>query len=215
MPSILGLTREQLKSFLPDHQSIRSFEQLQRSVAIDTPETIDQANNNANSAYALATAAMAQIAFILEDLENALNAPVSSIGTIGYQNADEVEVTGGSIDGTPVGVTVASAGAFTTLSATLAVTLNSVNANVSIAPSGTGSATINPATVGTINNMSLGATTAATVRGTTVTATGAFGCNGKTAQTSAALAAAATDLPTVIALANSIRTALINNGIGS
>lgn len=50
---------------------------------------------------------------------------------------------------------------------------------------------------------------------TTLTASAQFGCNGKSAQASVALGAAATDLPTVIALANNIRTALINNGIGS
>lgn len=42
-----------------------------------------------------------------------------------------------------------------------------------------------------------------------------FGCNGATARASAALGAAATDLATTQALANNIRTALINNGIGS
>jgi len=42
-----------------------------------------------------------------------------------------------------------------------------------------------------------------------------FGCNGKAPQTSFALGAAATDLPTVIALANNLRTMSINNGIGS
>jgi len=57
------------------------------------------------------------------------------------------------------------------------------------------------------------------VQGTTVTfssltVTGTFGCNGKPAQASAVLPAAAIDLPTVIALSNGIRAALIANGIG-
>lgn len=42
-----------------------------------------------------------------------------------------------------------------------------------------------------------------------------FGCNGKAAQTSLALGAAAVDLPTVIVLANNLRTMSINNGMGS
>jgi hypothetical protein len=42
-----------------------------------------------------------------------------------------------------------------------------------------------------------------------------FGCNGKSPQTSFSLGAAATDLPTVIALANNLRTMSINNGMGS
>lgn len=44
---------------------------------------------------------------------------------------------------------------------------------------------------------------------------GAFGCNGKTPQGSHSLPAPATNLATVIALANAIRAALIANGIGS
>ena len=44
---------------------------------------------------------------------------------------------------------------------------------------------------------------------------GAFGCNAKAAQTPYALGAAATDLATVIALANNLRTMAINNGMGS
>jgi hypothetical protein len=43
---------------------------------------------------------------------------------------------------------------------------------------------------------------------------GAFSCNGSTPRTKATLPAAATDLATAISLVNSIRTALINNGIG-
>lgn len=43
---------------------------------------------------------------------------------------------------------------------------------------------------------------------------GAFGCNGATPQTSLSLGAVASDLGTVIALANKLRTMAINNGIG-
>lgn len=43
----------------------------------------------------------------------------------------------------------------------------------------------------------------------------AFGCNGAAPQTAFALGGAAVDLPTVIALANNLRTMAINNGIGS
>jgi hypothetical protein len=42
-----------------------------------------------------------------------------------------------------------------------------------------------------------------------------FGCNGQAPQSAASLGAAATDLASVITLANNIRTALIANGIGS
>lgn len=60
----------------------------------------------------------------------------------------------------------------------------------------------------------------AVMQGTAVTfsslaVTGPFGANGATPQPQAGFPAAAVDLPTVIALANSIRAALIANGIGA
>lgn len=60
-----------------------------------------------------------------------------------------------------VGATTPNTGAFTTLSASSTVTFNQSNASTSLAPTGTGTVTINPATAGTINNMAIGGTTAA------------------------------------------------------
>lgn len=54
-----------------------------------------------------------------------------------------------------------------------AVTANPANANISLAPSGTGTITINPATVGLIDNVNVGATIAGTGRFSTLSATGA------------------------------------------
>jgi hypothetical protein len=64
------------------------------------------------------------------------------------------------------------AGGASNLSLLVATNINPANANVSIAPTGTGSLTVNPATAGTINNMAIGGTTAAAGRFTTLTATG-------------------------------------------
>jgi hypothetical protein len=47
-----------------------------------------------------------------------------------------------------------------------------------------------------------------------ISVTGAFGCNGATARTPHTLGAAATDLASVITLANNLRTMAINNGTG-
>lgn len=58
-----------------------------------------------------------------------------------------------------IGTTAANTGAFTSLTASSTVTLSPANANVTISPTGTGTATFAPATAGTINNMSIGATT--------------------------------------------------------
>lgn len=77
----------------------------------------------------------------------------------------------GSINNMSIGATTRGSGSFTTLDANNAVGLSPGNQNVTISPTGTGSVTINPATAGTINNMSVGATTAATGRFTTVVST--------------------------------------------
>ena len=52
---------------------------------------------------------------------------------------------------------------------------NPSNKNVSLAPTGTGSVTINPATAGTMNNMVIGGTTPLAITGTTITATSFVG----------------------------------------
>jgi hypothetical protein len=65
----------------------------------------------------------------------------------------------------------AGAAVLTSLGVTGIVNLNPASASVSIQPTGTGTVTINPATAGTINRMSIGATTASTGRFTTVTST--------------------------------------------
>jgi hypothetical protein len=58
------------------------------------------------------------------------------------------------------------------ISVDVAININPANAQVAISPTGTGSVTMNPATAGTINNMSIGATTASTGAFTTLGATG-------------------------------------------
>lgn len=51
------------------------------------------------------------------------------------------------------------------------LTANPSNKNVSLAPSGTGTVTVNPATTGAMDNMVIGATTPKAITGTTITAT--------------------------------------------
>jgi len=51
-------------------------------------------------------------------LNAAGNAVITLVGTLGNQNANSVAITGGNIDGTAIGVTTKSTGAFTTLTAT-------------------------------------------------------------------------------------------------
>lgn len=127
-----------------------------------------------------------------------------------------------------IGSLTASAGAFTTLTASQTVTLSPTNANVVMSPTGTGVVTINPATAGAIDNMDIGATTPKTGKFTTMQSTGGAGFNGAAPQTAyasggalAAYGAGANGLDTAAhmsalhALVVSIRAALVANGIMS
>jgi hypothetical protein len=76
--------------------------------------------------------------------------------------------TASAMDNVVVGANTPLAGTFTALTATGAVALSPASANVVLSPTGTGVVTINPATAGTINNASVGATTAAAGKFTTL-----------------------------------------------
>ena len=83
------------------------------------------------------------------------------LGTMAVENSNAVSISGGSINGVSVGSVTPGVGTFTTLTANGAVTANGANAAISLAPTGTGAVTINPATAGHIDNMIIGATTPA------------------------------------------------------
>jgi hypothetical protein len=59
-----------------------------------------------------------------------------------------------------------------------AFNMNPANATISIAPTGTGTLTVNPATAGTMNNMAIGGTTPAAGAFTTLSITSTFSANG-------------------------------------
>jgi hypothetical protein len=92
----------------------------------------------------------------------------ASTGAVSIVSAD---INGGTMDNTAIGNTTPASGSFTTLSASGAATLSPANANVNLSPTGTGVVTINPATVGSINKMTIGATTPETGKFTTAQAT--------------------------------------------
>ena len=106
----------------------------------------------------------------------AANAPTLTLTSTGV----------GTINNMSIGATTTSTGAFTTLSAsgtltaTGAVTANTTTNAQSYTTTGAGTITISSGTAGTINNMSIGATTASTGAFTTLTASGATTLNGNT-----------------------------------
>jgi len=79
-----------------------------------------------------------------------------------------------NINGVNVGPTTPGTGAFTTLSATGAITHNTTTNSQSYTTTSTGTITITSGTAGNINNMNIGATTPGTGAFTTLSATGAI-----------------------------------------
>jgi hypothetical protein len=77
-----------------------------------------------------------------------------------------------------------------------AFNMNPANYSISIAPTGTGTLTVNPATAGTINNMSIGATTAAAGYFTTLSLTNTLSVNGSTGTNGQVLQSNGSSAPT-------------------
>lgn len=116
-------------------------------------------------------------------LRGATNKTINWVQSTGRWTSNQpFEAT--SIQNTAIGSSTAASGAFTTLSASSTVGLSPASASVTISPTGTGTVTLNPATAGTINNMSIGATTKASGGFTSLTATGAVTLTQNTGSTS-------------------------------
>jgi hypothetical protein len=95
--------------------------------------------------------------------------------TLTASNTPTLDLTStgvGTINNMSIGATTPATGAFTTLSATGAITANTTTNNQSYTTTGAGTITISSGTAGTINNMSIGATTALAGTFTNLSATG-------------------------------------------
>lgn len=111
--SRLGISRDQLAKFLPSHELIKKFEQI-----IDTVDSIDTTNGITDAnALASVNSILSQISELTDEIGTALvivNSKINelldvietdilppiSIGTLGEQQADTAEITGGSITAT-------------------------------------------------------------------------------------------------------------------
>jgi hypothetical protein len=106
----LNLTRDQLASFLQDHEQIKQFELLFSSVETLSNVTIDELNISSGNAAASANDALAQLSAVSQMLELLVTAPRNELGTISSQNADNVDITGGEIKDLDVPLPVDSGG---------------------------------------------------------------------------------------------------------
>lgn len=187
MPNLsTRVNRDQLAQALNGNYSvIRAFEQLISDTA-QAPASAEEANVLAGSALALAQSAVTALSVITEVLSQIESAPAlppyvepddmtvrPHVGTLGQQNHDSVEITGGT----------ASLSALT-LSGQLKSTVAIGTPPLSV--------------VSTDKVVNLYADRAA---------------RADSLGTASTYPAPATDLPTVIALANALRTAAINKGL--
>ena len=93
------------------------------------------------------------------------NTDITGLGTMSTQNANSVAVTGGAIDGTTIGVTTASTGAFTTVSASGVITSTVLTGTAPFTVASTTQvANLNAATAGTAGSATT-ATTATNLAG--------------------------------------------------
>lgn len=195
----MRLTRDQLAEVFKDFRTLRAFEKITTDVNNALPSTIEEANALAAQSMAAAAQALEMLAGVVGLLEQLTSAPASQaspepddiapraqLGTISAQNADAVEITGGTVDNTPIGQTTAADAKFKKVAASDQITSTvSTGAAPFVIASTTRVANLNVASAGTAD---------------TLTSPSSF-------------PAAATDLPTVIALANALRTAAIAKGL--
>lgn len=133
---MLKLDRRTLSQLLQgNQQAINTFERLLNDVGGTLPSTIEEANALAGQALALVQTQGALLSLVAEALARLESAPAplpqvdhdntaprTHLGTIASQNADQVEITGGAIDGTTIGQTTAADAKFKKLAASDQIT---------------------------------------------------------------------------------------------
>lgn len=88
------------------------------TIAIANTTVTANSYGSASSVATFTVNAQGQLTAASSTLIAISNTQVSGLGTMSTQNANSVAITGGNIDGTPIGTTTTSSGKFTTLNAT-------------------------------------------------------------------------------------------------
>ncbi len=200
---MLKLDRRTLAQLLQgNQQAIVVFERMLGDVSTTLPSTIEEANALAGQALGVAQVSVSMLVRLGEVLERLDSAPATPpqvdhddtsprahLGTMSNQNADQVEIAGGTIDNTSIGQTAAADAKFKKVSASDQIT--------STVADGTAPLVVTSKT----KVVNLYADRAATAD-----SAGSLG-------SPSAYPANATDLPTVIALANALKAANIAKGV--
>lgn len=215
--SRLALNRSQIAAIAQGvPQTISALETVFGDVA-GFPSTIEEANALAGQALAAAQLSLSMLAVLADALAQLEGAPVATpyveaddhtprahAGTVSTQNHDSIEITGGTIDNTPIGATTAAAGKFATLAASGQIT--------STVAAGTPPLVVASDTL--VETLYVAHAANADEAAHALTANYATDAGAADHLTSpSSFPAAATDLPTAITLANALRAAAISKGL--
>lgn len=107
---MMKLNRAQLAEVFKNHETLRAFEQMNVDVTTAIPGTIEEANALAGQAAAIAYQAISTLASVLEEVERLSSepafeqtpeqddtAPRAQLGTMSSQNHDAIDITGGMV----------------------------------------------------------------------------------------------------------------------
>jgi hypothetical protein len=130
------LTQTDISGTVPTSRTITAGTGLSGGGDLSANRTLDIANTgvtattygSASSVPVVAVNAQGQITSATSTAIAIANTAVSGLGTMSTQNANAVAITGGTINGTTIGATTASTGAFTTATASTSVTTPIVQA---------------------------------------------------------------------------------------
>lgn len=215
--SKFGLDREVLAQITNNHKALVALERVFRDVGGTLPSAIEQVSAVAAHAIATANSALVLLAELGAMVDQLAAAPAPQeasaaddhtprvqLGTISAQDHDAVNITGGAIDGTEIGQIAAARGSFTTLSATDQIT--------STLPDGLPPLVV----ISTALVENLYAARAALADEANHALTANYADSAGTADVLSApttYPADASDLPTVIALANALKAAALSKGL--
>ena len=121
-----------------------------------TPVGTAATYGSASSVPVFTTNASGQVSSVTNTAISIANTQVTGLGTLSTQNASSVAITGGTINGTTIGATTASTGAFTTLDGT------TITASTQFSGAGTG-------LTGTATSLSIGGNAATATSATSAT----------------------------------------------
>lgn len=230
---MLKLDRRTLAQFLPTQQAIAAFEKMFTAVDETFPTTIDEAQATAVQAQANAAVALTMLAVAAQQIEHLAAAPAvqaapdpgddgrrAHLGTLSGQNHDAVEITGGTAAfdaGTAAAPSLRVADAATGFYRSgadvlaIAVAATKLVEFSALLVSITGSLAVSQQLRSTVATGTAPLAVASTTKVDNLHVEHAAQADALTAPST--FPAAATDLPTCIALANALRAAAISKGL--